>query len=81
MVIAQIAPGSFNIPRQSPLPVPRRSFFSYPAAFRARKLPSHVGEATNHVRRIGGGRAREGRSKVSCGNSAKDVRVAESCGE
>lgn len=71
MVIAQIAPGSFNIPRQSPFP----GLLS----FRARKLPSHVGEATNHVRRTGG--AGEGRAKVSCGNSAKDVRVAESCGE
>lgn len=27
--------------------------FPHPAAFRARKLPSHVGGATNHVRRTG----------------------------
>lgn len=59
-VIARIATGSFNIPRQSPFPASGFSFLSYPAAFRARKLPSHVGGATNHVRRTRKERRREG---------------------
>lgn len=73
-VIARIAPGSFNILRQSPFPALGLSFLLYPAAFRARKLPSHVG-ATNHVRRTGGtrmGRAQKSRAKIPRRMSAKD---------